>query len=193
MIVLASTSASRKAMLAAVAVPFEERAPEVDEAAIRRELVAVPPSQVAAILAEAKALAVSCASPGRLVLGSDSLVDVADRLFAKPASRADAAAQLRLFSGQTMRLTSAAVLTRDCAVVWRHVEEARLTVRRLDEAFIEAYLAAEWPAIAGCVGCFRIEGRGVQLFERIDGDHFTVLGMPLLPVLAALRREGELG
>jgi septum formation protein len=130
--------------------------------------------------------------PGRLVLGSDSLVDVAGRLFAKPVDRADAAAQLRFFSNNTMRLTSAAVLTRDCAPVWRHVEEARLKVRALDDAFIAAYLDAEWPALAGCVGCFRIEGRGVQLFESIEGSYFTVLGMPLLAVLGALREHGGL-
>ena len=192
MIVLASQSASRQAMLADAGVEFEARASHLDEAAIRRELIAVPPAEVATILAEAKALAVSCAMPGRLVLGSDSLVDVAGRLFAKPVDRADAAAQLRFFSGNTMRLTSAAVLSRDCGPVWRHVEEARLKVRTLDAAFIDAYLDAEWPAIAGCVGCFRIEARGVQLFESIEGSHFTVLGMPLLPVLAALRAQGEL-
>jgi septum formation protein len=191
-LILASQSASRAAMLDAAGVRFEARPPGVDEAAIRRELVAVPPAEVAAILAEAKSLAVSCAQPGCLVLGSDSLVDVADRLFAKPTSRAEAADQLRLFSGNTMRLTSAVVLTRDCAPVWRHVDQALLKVRRLDEQFISAYLDAEWPAIAGCVGCFRIEGRGVQLFERIEGSHFTVLGMPLLPLLGALRAQGEL-
>ncbi|MET0180566.1 MAG: nucleoside triphosphate pyrophosphatase [Novosphingobium sp.] len=191
-VILASQSASRRAMLEAAGVAFEVRPAEVDEAAIRRELIAVPPREVATILAEAKALAVSCAVPGRLVLASDSLVDVAGRLFAKPTSREDAADQLRFFSGNTMRLTSAAVLTRDCAPVWRHVEDARLKVRKLDDAFIAAYLDAEWPALAGCVGCFRIEGRGVQLFEGVEGSHFTVLGMPLLPVLAALRREGAL-
>lgn len=192
MIVLASQSASRRAMLEAAGVRFEVRAPEVDETAIKRELIAVPPREVAQILAEAKSLAVSCALPGRLVLGSDSLVDVADRHFAKPVNRADAAAQLRLFSGQTMRLTSAAVLTRDCAPIWKHVDEVQLKVRTLDDAFIAEYLDAEWPALAGCVGCFRFEGRGVQLFESIAGSHFTVLGMPLLAVLAALRQHGEL-
>lgn len=192
MIVLASQSASRRAMLEAAGIAFETRSPEVDEHAIKRELIAVPPCEVASILAEAKALAVSIAQPGRLVLGSDSIVDVCDRLFAKPKSRKEAAEHLGFFSGKTMRLHSAAVLMRDGRAVWRHCDIARLTVRRLSAEFIEGYLAAEWPEVAHCVGVFRIEGRGVQLFEAIDGSHFTVLGLPLLPVLAALRREGEL-
>jgi septum formation protein len=192
MIVLASQSASRKAMLEAAGVAFEQRSPDVDEAAIRRELVAVSPCEVASVLAEAKALACSVAMPGRLVLGADSLVDVCDRLFAKPRSRDEAAEQLRFFSGNTMRLHGAAVLMRDGRRVWRHCEPAQLKVRTLSPAFIDSYLDAEWPDVGHCVGVFRIEGRGVQLFERIDGSHFTVLGLPLLPVLAALREQGEL-
>lgn len=192
MIVLASGSASRRAMLEAAGVAFETRVPDVDEAAIRRELVAVSPCEVASILAEAKALPCSVAMPGRLVLGSDSVVDVCHRLFAKPRSRDEAAEHLRLFSGSTMGLHSAAVLMRDGKVVWRHCEPAKLKVRHLAPAFIEAYLDAEWPEVAQCVGVFRIEGRGVQLFETIEGSHFTVLGLPLLAVLAALREQGEL-
>ena len=192
MIVLASASASRQAMLRAAAVPFEARTPDVDEAAIRRELIAVSPCEVATVLAEAKALCGSIACPGRLVLGTDSVLDVCDRLFAKARSRDEAAEQLRFFSGQTMRLHSAAVLLRDGRAVWRHCEPAKLKVRRLSEGFIQSYLDAEWPAVGHCVGVFRIEGRGVHLFERIEGDYFTVLGMPLLAVLAALREHGEL-
>ncbi|MET0251935.1 MAG: Maf family protein [Novosphingobium sp.] len=191
-LVLASQSASRQAMLTAAGIAFETRAPEVDEAAIKRELIAVSACEVATILAEAKALAVSCAMPGRLVLGSDSVVDVCDRLFAKPRDREEAAEHLRFFSGNTMRLHSAAVLMRDGRAVWRYCEPARLKLRALSDAFIADYLAAEWPAVAHCVGVFRIEGRGVQLFEAIEGSHFTVLGMPLLPVLAALREQGAL-
>ncbi|MBW8784457.1 MAG: Maf-like protein [Novosphingobium sp.] len=192
MLVLASKSASRRSMLEAAAVPFQVRAADVDESAIRRELIGVPPAEVATVLAEAKAMAVSIAAPGRLVLGSDSLVEVCGRLFGKPKSRADAAEHLRMFSGREMRLWSAAVLVRDGHPLWRHVECAKLTVRSLSDEFIAAYLDAEWPDVAGCVGVFRIEGRGVQLFERIDGSHFTVLGMPLLPLLSALREHGEL-
>jgi septum formation protein len=191
-VILASQSASRKAMLEAAGVPFDVRPADVDEAAIRKELVAVPCAEVALILAEAKALAGSAAAPGRLVLGSDSLVEVCGRIFAKPRDREEAAEHLRMFSGQTMRLHSAAVLTRDCQMAWRHGECANLKVRQLSEGFIADYLDKEWPDVAGCVGVFRIEGRGIQLFESIEGNHFTVLGMPLLPVLEALRREGEL-
>ena len=192
MIVLASASASRKAMLQAAGVAFEARPANVDEAAIRRELIAVPGAQVAMILAEAKALAGSAAAPGRLVLGSDSLVEVCGRIFGKPRSRADAAEHLRMFSAQPMLLHSAAVLMRDCACVWRHGDVATLQVRVLSEDFIADYLNHEWPDVGYCAGVFRIEGRGVQLFESVEGSHFTVLGMPLLPLLAALREQCEL-
>jgi len=192
MIVLASTSASRKAMLDAAGVTYEARAAGVDEAALKRELIGVPGADVAMILAEAKAIGVSLALPGRLVLGGDSLVEVAGRQFDKPVSRANAADHLAFFSGQTLALSSAAVLVRDGAVTWRHVETARLKVRRLSPGFIEQYLDREWPAVAGCVGVFRIEALGAQLFETIEGSHFTVLGMPLLAVLAALRDAGAI-
>ena len=191
-LVLASASASRKAMLEAAGVAFEARPVDVDEAAIRRELVAVPPGEVALILAEAKALAGSIANPGRLVLGSDSLVEVCGRIFGKPGTQAKAEEHLRCFSGQTMRLHSAGVLMRDGMTVWRHGDVATLKVRALSDGFIADYLAAEWPEVGHCAGVFRIEGRGVQLFERVEGSHFTVLGMPLLPLLAGLREQGAL-
>jgi len=192
MIILASQSASRKAMLSAAGVPFEARGSDVDEAEIKRELIGIPGNEIAMILAEAKALAVSVGVPGRLVLGGDSLVEVCGRTFDKPASRADAANHLTFFSGQTMQLHSAAILVRDGVPVWRHVETAKLRVRPLSADFIEGYLAQEWPAVGACVGVFRIEAMGVQLFEQIEGSHFTVLGMPLLALLGALREQGEL-
>ncbi len=192
MLILASQSASRKAMLTAAGVPFEARGSDVDEAEIKRELIGVPGSEVALILAEAKALAVAVSAPGRLVLGGDSLVEVCGRMFDKPASRADAARHLAFFSGQTMKLNSAAILVRDGVPVWRHCETARLKVRTLSADFIEGYLAQEWPAVGACVGVFRIEALGVQLFDHIEGSHFTVLGMPLLALLGALRTQGEL-
>jgi len=192
MIILASQSASRKAMLSAAGVPFEARGSDVDEAEIKRELIGIPGSEIAMILAEAKALAVSVGVPGRLVLGGDSLVEVCGRTFDKPASRADAANHLTFFSGQTMQLHSAAILVRDGVPVWRHVETAKLRMRPLSADFIEGYLAQEWPAVGACVGVFRIEAMGVQLFEQIEGSHFTVLGMPLLALLGALREQGEL-
>ena len=111
-------------------------------------------------------------------------------MFDKPRSREEAAEHLRLFSGKTMQLTSAVALARAGEVDWSHVESASLVVRELSEAFIHDYLEAEWPEVGYCVGVFRLEGRGVQLFERIEGDHFTILGMPLLPLLGALRERG---
>lgn len=192
MLILASQSASRKAMLTAAGVSFEARSSDVDESAIKRELIGVPGSEIAMILAEAKALTVSVSAPRRLVLGGDSLVEVCGRTFDKPSSRADAARHLAFFSGQTMKLHSAAILVRDGVPVWRHCETAKLSVRTLSADFIEGYLAQEWPAVGACVGVFRIEALGVQLFEHIEGSHFTVLGMPLLALLSALRTHGEL-
>ena len=192
MIILASQSASRKAMLDAAGVAYEARPAQLDERALEQGLGDAAPEAIARALAEAKALAVAREAPGRLVLGSDSLVSVDNRRFDKPASRDDAAAHLRFFSGKEMRLISAAALVRDDTVVWSHEAQAILQLRDLSDSFIETYLAAEWPAVAGCVGVFRIEGPGVQLFESIAGDNFTVLGMPLLAVLRALRDQGEL-
>ncbi|MDT0506508.1 nucleoside triphosphate pyrophosphatase [Novosphingobium sp. MMS21-SN21R] len=191
-LILASQSASRKMMLEAAGVPFEARSGDVDEGAIKRELIGVPPADIAMILAEAKALAISVAAPGRLVLGGDSLVEVCGRLFDKPVSRENAAEHLAFFSGKDMHLHSAAVLMRDNACVWRHTEYAKLKVRTLSDSFIQSYLHREWPAVSGCVGVFRMEALGVQLFESVEGSHFTVLGMPLLALLGALRAEGEL-
>ena len=187
MIVLASQSASRRAMLEAAGVPHECRRAGVDEAQLKRELIGIPGPDVAMILAEAKGLAVATAMPGRVVLAGDSLVEVAGRQFDKPESREAAAEHLAFFSVKTMALSSAVVLARDGRVIWRHVETAQLKVRPLSARFIAEYLDAEWPAVSGCVGVFRIEARGVQLFETIEGSHFTVLGMPLLAVLGRLR------
>ncbi|MDD3799378.1 MAG: Maf family protein [Novosphingobium sp.] len=192
MIVLASKSASRRAMLDATGVPYTSVPAEIDERALEAELEGYSPSQVALSLAEAKALAVSHARPGELVLGSDSLVVVDGRRFDKPASREDAVHHLRLFSGRTMHLHSAAALARDGQVLWGHADLASLQVRKLSDGFIAWYLEREWPEVAGCVGVFRIEASGPHLFEAITGDHFTVLGMPLLAVLGALRDQGVL-
>ena len=190
MIVLASKSASRRTMLGAAGVEFEVRPAAIDERALEAEMANASPDRVALALAEAKALSVD--GGGRPVLGSDSVVAVAGRRFSKPASRAQAAEHLRFFSGRTMQLHSAAALAVGPKIKWRHVALASLQVRDLSEQFIESYLAAEWPEVSQCVGVFRIEGLGVQLFEAIDGDMFTVLGMPLLAVLGALRELEEL-
>lgn len=192
MIILASQSASRRAMLEAAGVPFMALPAQVDERAIEAGLAGAMPPELATELARAKALAVSELHPGRLVLGSDSLVVCGGRRFDKPRDRAEAAAHLRFFSGKVMELHSAAALARDGAPVWVSAAVASLYVIDMSDEFIEDYLTDEWPEVAGCVGVFRIEARGVQLFESIIGDHFTVLGMPLLAVLGALRSMGEL-
>lgn len=190
-LILASKSASRRAMLDAAGVGYRSIPADIDERELEAGLVGAAPEAVAVALAEAKALAVSLVHSGRLVLGSDSLIEVEGRRFDKPASRENAAEHLRFFSGKVMRLHSAAALARDGTLVWRHGALAKLHVRGLSDSFIHSYLDREWPAVAGCVGVFRIEDLGVQLFEAIEGDHFTVLGMPLLAVLGALREQGE--
>ena len=186
-IVLASNSASRKAMLSAAGITFETRSADVDERAIEAEMKGADAAEIAQALAAAKAAAVEASVP---VLGSDSLVEVEGRRFNKPASREDAAAHLRFFSGKTMTLHSAAALADGGRIVWVGHDFARLRVRELSDDFIEAYLDAEWPEVSHCVGVFRIEGPGPHLFESIAGDQFTVLGMPLLQVLSALRERG---
>jgi septum formation protein len=190
MIILASKSASRRTMLGAAGVEFEVRPAAIDERAVEAELGEADPATVALSLAEAKALSVS--GGGLPVLGSDSVVSVAGRRFNKPASRTQAAEHLRYFSGKTMELHSAAAIAVGGHLRWSHLARAELKVRELTDDFIERYLVAEWPEVAQCVGVFRIESVGVQLFASIDGDMFTVLGMPLLPVLGALRQLEEL-
>lgn len=192
MIVLASKSASRRAMLEAAGIPFEAVPADLDERSIEAGHAGAQPGDVALALAEAKALAVSRERPGRLVLGSDSLVEVDGRRFDKPATREEAIDHLRFFSGRCMRLHSAAALAREGRITFAHVECANLAVRELSDRFIVSYLDQEWPDVGHCVGVFRLEGLGAHLFERIEGSHFTVLGMPLLSVLAALREAGEL-
>lgn len=188
-IVLASNSASRKAMLSAAGVVFDAQPANVDERALEAEMDGADPAEIAQALAAAKAAAVNS---DRIVLGSNSLVEVDGRRFNKPQSRQQAAEHLRFFSGKVMTLHSAAAMAKDGRIVWMGSDFARLRVRDLSDDFITAYLDAEWPEVSYCVGVFRIEGPGVQLFDSIMGDQFTVLGMPLLQVLAALREEGVL-
>lgn len=188
-LILASTSPIRRQMLDAAGIEYEVAQPELDESEIKARLKDA--GEIASELAAAKALSVS-ASANDWLIGSDSVVSVEARLFDKPQDREAAADHLRFFSGKTMLLTSAVALARNGLVDWTHVETARLQVRSLSHRFIESYLDAEWPEVGYCVGVFRLEGRGVQLFERIDGDHFAILGMPLLPLLGALRERGLL-
>lgn len=182
-LILASASAIRRTMLEQAGVSFAVVPAAVDEDAEKARHDHAP--ALAEALAVKKALAIR--SAGDWVIGSDSVASVDGRRFDKPVDRAEASDHLHFFSGKTLELTSAVALARDCKLEWSHCETARIEVRRLSDAFIASYLDAEWPEIGQCAGAFRIEGRGVQLFERIDGSYFTILGMPLLPLLGALR------
>lgn len=180
-------------MLAAAGVPFTAEPAYADEAALKAAMAGAPPRDVADALAELKALKVSARHPGRLVLGSDSLAVLDDgTILDKPRDRDEARDHLLRMSNKRHDLVSAAVIAENGRPVWRHVDRAKMFVRPLSYAFVDAYLDAEWPAISGCVGCYRIEGPGAQLFSRIEGSQFTVLGMPLLPVLGYLRDRGVL-
>lgn len=187
-LILASASPIRRAMLDAAGVRYRAAVASVDESALKRQLD--DPPHIAIELAKAKALDVSAREPGNWVIGSDSVVSVAGRLFDKPRDRDEAAEHLRFFSGTTMELTSAVALANEGVVDWTHADKARLQVRTLSVAFVESYLDREWPAVGNCVGVFRMEGYGVHLFDRIDGDHFTILGMPLIALLGAMRKRG---
>jgi len=192
-IILASQSASRKAMLEAAGVPFTAEAAGIDEDAVKQAMLAEGANgrQLADALAEMKAVKISRRHPDALVLGCDSTVSTADgELIDKAATRVESAAQLRTLAGTTHKLTSAAVVAQGGVPVWRHVDTAKLAMRAFSESFLESYLDTEWPAIGGCVGGYRLEGRGIQLFSRIEGDHFTILGLPLLPLLDWLRVRG---
>jgi septum formation protein len=192
-LVLASGSASRRAMLSAAGVPFTVQPPGIDEDAAKASLAGRSARDLADALAELKALKVSARTPDALVLGSDSVVALADgTLLDKPTTREEALDHLLAMAGSHHDLWSAVVIAENGRPVWRHVERARLHVRPLSYSFLAAYLDAEWPAIAGCVGCYRMEGPGVQLFSKVEGSHFTILGLPLLPVLDYLRTRGVL-
>ena len=177
-------------MLEDAGVAFEAISPDIDEASLKSGSDA---KSTARRLAEAKALAASERRPADWVIGSDSIVSVEGQLFDKPSDRDQAAAHLRFFSGKPMVLTSAVALAREGKVDWSVGDTATLQLRILSDEFIASYLEAEWPEVGYCVGVFRMEGRGVQLFDSIDGSHFTILGMPLLPLLGALRARGLVG
>ena len=173
-------------MLTQAGVEFEARSPEFDEDAVKQQ--GLDGDTLAARLAEGKAASIA-AGPGDWVIGSDSTVTVEGRRFSKPRNHDEAADHLRFFSGRSMQLSSAVALARNGGVDWSHAETARLDVRSLSESFIHSYLDLEWPEVGYCVGVFRMEGRGVTLFDRIEGSYFTILGMPLIPLLGALRER----
>ncbi len=195
MIILASQSASRRAMLAAAAVPFEAMTPGVDEDAAKAALRAdgLDARDLADALAELKALRLSRRMPGVLVLGCDQTLSLDDgSMIDKATDRADAEAILRRLSGRVHHLHSAAVIAFNGEAIWRHVERVRMTVRPLSDAFIAAYLDGDWDECRWCVGCYRIEGPGAQLFSKVEGSQFAIQGLPLLPLLDFLRVRGVL-
>jgi septum formation protein len=191
-LVLASGSPFRREMLENAGVDVEVVRPALDERAIEAPLAGVAPEDVALVLAEAKALDVSGRLPGALVLGCDQTLSLGDRIFHKPADMEGARRHLLALSGTTHRLNSAAVLARGGQTLWRHVGVASLTMRTLDPAFVGRHLASVGEAALSSVGAYQVEGRGIQLFERIEGDFFTVVGLPLLAVLGALRDLGAI-
>jgi septum formation protein len=193
-IVLASGSATRRVMLEQAGVDFVVDTAPVDEAGIKQAMAGETndPATVALALAEVKALRVSPRHPGKLIIGADQMLDCDGRWYDKPEDPAAARAQLAALRGRRHRLNSAVVAVRDGQVVWRHVQAAHLTMRAFSDDFLDEYLAAVGPAVLASVGAYHLEGRGAQLFSAVDGDHFTILGLPLLQVMQVLRDNGEL-
>lgn len=192
-LILASQSSGRAAMFRAAGLSFETTAAHVDEDALTASLVAAgqTPRNIADALAEAKAVKISSRLPGVTVIGADSTLSLDDgTMLTKPESREEAAAHLARMAGTRHRLFSAAVAARDGAPVWRAIGEARLWMRPLSDAFIADYVERNWDSIRWTVGCYEIEGAGVQLFDRVEGDPWTIIGMPMLPLLAWLRATG---
>jgi septum formation protein len=193
-LVLASKSASRVALLQAAGIPVEAVPAEIDERALEEaaRVKGLETTEIPAALARAKAEAVSALNPGRIVVGADQTLSLGGRAFHKPADRASAARQIDELSGQTHELHSAACIVRDGAVEFEAVQTARMTMRPLSAAMIETYLDAAGTAVLSSVGAYQLESVGIHLFERIEGDHFTILGLPLLPLLGHLRRSGRI-
>jgi septum formation protein len=189
-LVLASRSAARRDMLVAAGVPVEVRPADLDERSLESGAASAGPGTVAAFLAREKALVVARANPGRLVVGADQTLALGARRFAKPVDRAAAGEQLRALAGRTHELHSAVAFVQDTTMLFEHVGVARLTMRPLSDRLIDLYLDAAGDAAAASVGAYQIEGLGVQLFERLDGDYFTILGLPLLAALDFLRQRG---
>lgn len=190
-LILASASKTRVRLLENAGVSFEAEAANVDEAALKEALAAERSSgrDAALALAEMKAMRVSASRPGAVVLGCDQLLDCAGIWFDKAIDRADAARQLALLQGKAHELATAVVAVRDGRRLWHHVEAPRLVMRALSEADIAAYLDAAGDEPVGCVGGYRLEGHGVHLFARVEGDYFAILGLPLLPLLDFLRGQ----
>ncbi len=188
-LVLASKSASRRALLEAAGVPVEVRPADIDERGIEATAGRIGPGAAATLLAREKAAAVSAAMPGRIVLGADQTLALAERRFSKAPDMVAARGQLAALRGRTHELHSGLAALRNGRVLFEHVETARLTMRPFSDAFLDGYLSEVGHAALSSVGGYQLEGAGVQLFEKVEGDHSTILGLPLMPLLAWMRRE----
>ncbi|CDN50191.1 Maf-like protein [Neorhizobium galegae] len=186
-LVLASSSPFRRMLMENAGLTFESRAAEIDERKIEAGLEGASPDQVALTLAKAKAVDVSRHFPGALVVGSDQTMSLGSRVYHKPKTLAEAKENLLSLSGKTHRLNSAIAFARDSQIVWEHVAHADLTVRELNETFVDRYLSRVGEKVYGSVGAYQLEGEGIQLFSKIEGDYFTILGLPMLPLLEKLR------
>ena len=193
-IVLASSSVHRRELLKNAGIDFTVEASELDERAVEAPLrdSGVTPADIAAILAEAKATDVSARYPGKIVIGADQTLSLGDEVLHKPADMEAARRTLLRLSGRTHHLNSAVVLVEDGVVTWRHVDSASITLRDLDPGFIGRYLARAGQKALSSVGAYQIERQGIQLMESIEGDFFTIIGLPLLPLLKELRQRGEI-
>jgi nucleoside triphosphate pyrophosphatase len=189
-LVLASRSAARRTLLEAAGIRIELRPADLDERSLEADAESQEPAAVAAFLARKKAAAVAASHPGRLVLGADQTLALGAKRFSKPADRTAARAQLQALRGRTHELHSAIAFVQDATVLFEHVDTAKLTMRLFSERFLDFYLDTIGDGATASVGAYQVEGPGVQLFERIEGDYFTILGLPLLPVLDFLRRQG---
>jgi septum formation protein len=190
---LASQSRARQMLLGNAGLAFEIVPADIDERAIQQKSGLLEPGEIAALLAREKALSVSTKMPDRYVVGADQTLALGGRLFSKPAGRAQAADQLRALAGNTHELHSAVAVARGGKILFSDAAIARMTMRHLSGDEVRAYLDTAGEAVTASVGAYQLEGLGVHLFERIEGDHFTILGLPLLPLLAFLRGQGLLG
>jgi septum formation protein len=188
-LMLASQSRARQLLLKNAGIEFEAVPADIDERAVQKNSGLSAPGEIAKCLAREKALWVSSRNPGRYVVGADQTLALGERLFNKPAGRAAAAEQLRSLAGRCHELHSAFAVARDGQILFADLSIAKMSMRPLGESEIKAYLDQAGEAVTSSVGAYQLEGLGVHLFERIDGDHFTILGLPLLPLLAFLRRE----
>jgi septum formation protein len=188
-LILASQSPARQALLANAGIAFEAIPAAIDERAIELASALSAPGEIAALLARDKAIFVSAKHPDRFVVGADQTLILGERLFSKPSGRAQAAEQLRALAGQSHELHSAAAVAHDGEILFEGVSIARMTMRPLDDNAISAYLDEAGEAVTTSVGAYQLEGLGIHLFERIEGDHFTILGLPLLPLLKFLRSQ----